>query len=144
MNVKVVTVNPYDSLVKAHELLRTYEIRHLLVTEDGELKGVISDRDILRVADLDSFGVIQTPRITIEQVMTPAPVTITRDTTVSEMCKLMAHHHIDCLPVMSGDKLEGLVTSYDLLKLLEESDQTTRYKDLPLEFTIQGDAHLRA
>ena len=144
MNVKVVTVSPYDSLVKAHELLRTYEIRHLLVTEDGELKGVISDRDILKVADLDSFGVIQTPRITVEQIMTVAPVTITRDTTVSQMCKLMIEHHIDCLPVMSGDQLEGLITSYDLLKLLEESDQTTKYKDLPLEFTIQGDEHLRA
>lgn len=136
MKVKVVTVSPYDTITKAHKLMKTYEIRHLLVTESGELKGVISDRDIMRVADIDTLGVLHTPNKTVDTIMSAEPTTVDEKATVSEVCKIMLKQHIDCLPVMDGEHIKGLITTYDLLTLLNRLADEGKCNEIAFKYNI--------
>ncbi|SMF16306.1 CBS domain-containing protein [Pseudobacteriovorax antillogorgiicola] len=138
MKIKVFTVSPYDSISHAHNLMKQNNFRHLLVTDGGKLLGVISDRDIMQVADVDEHGVLHTPHKTIDDIMTANPVTISTKTTVAEMCKLMIDKHIDCLPVVEGDKIKGLVTSYDLLRLLSKIEDK-HFQSFPFGFEMPDD-----
>lgn len=53
--------------------------------------------------------------LTARDIMTPDPVTVTRDLSVTEAAKLMAERRIGALPVMDGDTLVGIVTEGDLI-----------------------------
>lgn len=136
MKIKVVTISPYDSITAAHKLMKTYNIRHLLVTDGGELKGVISDRDIMRVADIDSLGVLHTPNQTADQIMSENPITVGESASVEEVTQIMLDSNIDCLPVVDGNQIKGLVTSYDMLHLVNKLAKEGKCKDLAFQFVI--------
>jgi len=53
--------------------------------------------------------------LTAHDIMTPEPVTIRPDATVTEAARLMVDNHIGALPVVEGNKLVGLVTEGDLI-----------------------------
>ncbi len=50
--------------------------------------------------------------------MTEKLVVARPQTTIREAANLMRGHQVNCLPVFTGDKLAGMVTSLDLLELL--------------------------
>lgn len=51
----------------------------------------------------------------IGTIMTPAPIVTEPDAFVSEAARLMLTYHINCLPVMRGETLVGILTSSDIL-----------------------------
>lgn len=59
----------------------------------------------------------------IKDVMTPNPVTVTVDATVSDVAGLLKKYRIGGLPVMDGERVSGIVTETDILSLLDSSDQ---------------------
>lgn len=59
----------------------------------------------------------------IKDVMTPNPVTVTVDATVSDVAGLLKKYRIGGLPVMDGERVSGIVTENDILSLLDSSDQ---------------------
>lgn len=70
-----------------------------LVTEGEQLKGIFTDRDVLR-------KVIGAPEMLdgpIDNVMTPAPITIGPDASAAEALRLMDEHHFRNLPVVRED-----------------------------------------
>jgi len=50
MSKPLVTVKPSDSVVEALRVMSKMRVRHLVVVERGEVKGLVTDRDIIRVA----------------------------------------------------------------------------------------------
>lgn len=52
--------------------------------------------------------------------MTPRPVTVAADATLEQTLALLLKHDINHLPVMRGEKLVGVVSRFDLLKLMLE------------------------
>jgi CBS domain-containing protein len=52
---------------------------------------------------------------TARDIMTPNPLTVARDLTVTDAAKLMVEHRVGALPVLDGEKLVGLVTEGDLI-----------------------------
>jgi CBS domain-containing protein len=88
----------------------------LVVEEDGELRGIITDRDIA----LRMVGTGRDPRKTlVEQIMTPDPIRISVDKDLRQLISLMHVHHVRRLPIVNGfNRPVGLVTLDDLIPQL--------------------------
>jgi CBS-domain-containing membrane protein len=56
--------------------------------------------------------------LTVNQAMTPDPVTVSPETEIEEVARLMVDNKFHTLPVMEGDKLVGVVGKEDVLKTL--------------------------
>lgn len=122
MTKRVVTVEMDDSLRTINEIFDNVRFHHLLVVEDNELRGIISDRDILRaLSPFQNTLSEQNRDVAIlsrraHQIMSRNPITITKEANTEDAVRLMLQENISCLPVISSDgQIEGVVTWKDLL-----------------------------
>lgn len=133
MKRKVITVK--ENLL-ASELARLFEAKHIsgapVVDRAGHLVGVVSKSDLVRHecegADLykDSdeplpkgFHVENPDRTTVADIMTPAVIEAAEDAPASQLARLMRKRHIHRVFITKEKRLKGIVTTLDLLKLLE-------------------------
>ena len=115
MNKQVISVSPEDSAASAARLLARYNIGSVPVcTKDGQLKGIVTDRDIvLRCVAADSDP-NQTP---IREIMSRSIVTAAPEDDVTGVSRQMAQSQIRRLPVVGqGGKVVGMVSLGDLAK----------------------------
>lgn len=106
MSSRVVSVEPKEPLSAARKLLEGNGVRQLPVVHDGLLVGIITDRD-LRAAAADASRV--------EEVMTRDPITIESSRSVDEAARLLRRCKVNALPVVDGDRLEGILSTSDVL-----------------------------
>ena len=109
MSTRVRTVTATLSVADLKKMCFEKQIHHLLVCDaEGRLIGVISDRDFsVRVGQEAS------------DIMTPNPMTVTRDTLVGPAMTAMLEHRFHCLPVVDGEKPCGMLTTSDFLIALQ-------------------------
>jgi len=121
MTRDVITVRPHEKIIDAFELMQRQGIRHLPVIEDGELKGLVTDRDI-RLALIPSP--LSTPEDRmyhlgaldrVDEIMTTYLITVAPNTAVEEAAKLIAKHKIGAVPVVAQGTLVGILTETDIL-----------------------------
>jgi CBS domain-containing protein len=113
MTHEVVSVLPQTSIVDAAMVMKTLDVGPLPVVADGQLVGVITDRDIAVRATAKGFD----PRTTeVDMVMTRQVVACHEDDDVRTAARLMQEAQVRRLPVVdhSGD-LAGIV-SLDALR----------------------------
>ena len=121
--VAVMTPFPYsidgeESLAAAREMMARKKIKHLPVSENGQLAGIISERDIdqaeINVTNLGSeqltVGQISQRHVYKAEVSTPM------DTVLSQM----AQRHIGSVLVTKDDRLVGIFTSTDACRCFAE------------------------
>jgi CBS domain-containing protein len=109
----LVTVSPDANITKACHLMEQNNIGCLVAEKDGELCGIITDRDIaLRVA-----GARKDPQKTlVKDIMTSDPIRISADKDLPELMALMHAHHVRRIPIVNGfDRTLGIVTLDDLI-----------------------------
>lgn len=118
-----ITVGLDDNLAKIKQIFDTHGFHHLLVVTDGELFGVISDRDVLRAVSpfVDTLSERAIDSATMKrhahQIMTRKPVTTTADETVEAAARRMLEADVSCLPVVNENaEVIGIVTWHDLLR----------------------------
>ncbi|HET6882998.1 MAG TPA: CBS domain-containing protein [Pirellulales bacterium] len=121
MTAKPACISPDATLLELVRLFHAKEFRHPLVTDaDGNLVGVVSDRDVLRC-----FGPGRYPEadvlegVTAADIMSGDVVTIAPEAPLEQAIELLCGYGINCLPVVSGGKLVGILTSTDLYVALE-------------------------
>jgi acetoin utilization protein AcuB len=121
MTVQVTAFTPGTPVRDAYLKMVELGVRHAPIVNRGRLCGLVSDRDLL-VDSRRTHGRIQFPKKTVRDVMTHVPLfTARRKTSVSETAQLMVDEKIDALPVVAaGDRLVGLITASDLLRLLTD------------------------
>ncbi|MFQ5515543.1 MAG: CBS domain-containing protein [Myxococcota bacterium] len=127
MKRHVVTVEPDESLLEAERIMRLARIRHLPVTRDGLLVGVLSHRDVVEssIGPQDPASPAERAdhlrRISIDRILKRHPHTVEPDCMAQEAARLMLRLKIGCLPVVEpgaeGPTLVGLITESDLLEL---------------------------
>jgi len=119
MNKKVMTVKPDLILRKAVDIMSNYHIGSLVVLENDNLTGILTERNVL-VAVAEG----KDPELTtVEEVMTKKVITIEPSKTIEDAVNLMKDNNIKKLPVVDGEKLVGIITASDIIvvepKLIE-------------------------
>jgi CBS-domain-containing membrane protein len=158
MSREVHTVRSDTPLAEAVELLLDKVYRTLpVVDEVGRVVGILTDGDLLRRAKLlapsaqqeltqtevrQELAQIRQSGQTVGQVMTPTPITVTPETTITEAVKLMVERQIKRLPVVdAGGKLVGMVSRVNVLRALGEPPvaETPRQAPLPGHYVRVGE-----
>ena len=122
-----------DTLIgEALALMQTRDIRHLLVLDEGHLRGVLSNRDYRRVLyRADPEGTIRgVNTITVSEIMTPAEAVTTAhpDTPLLNVAQLMVLKKVGCIPVLgSGGRVTGLLTQKDVMAHLTRPQLPDRF-----------------
>ena len=123
MSQNVHCVLPSATLEELSGIFSQVPYHHLLVAQESELLGIISDRDVLRTtspfintarATAQDQALLQT---TAQDIMSTTLITVRPDTSIDTAAILLLEHRISCLPVVSSaDAIEGILTWKDMLK----------------------------
>ena len=100
MGTEMFTLTPETAVSSARRLVLENDVHHMLVLENGTLAGIVC-RDDLRFADRNAR---------VGDCMSSPVLCITPDTTLQEAVDLMGANDVDCLPVVTGAFLVGIVT----------------------------------
>lgn len=102
-----ITLGEEAVLQEAENLMREYKISGLpIVDGEGDLKGIITNRDLKYREDLSAKVV----DIMTKENLVTAPV----GTTLEEAKAILLEHRIEKLPIVQGTKLKGLITIKDI------------------------------
>ena len=124
MTHDVFTVDRNEALLTADRVMALGRVRHVVVLdEDGRLAGVVSQRDLFHSGLLKALGYGTHARaktldtLLVKEVMTTDPITTTPGTPLKQAASLMFNNKVGCLPVLDGDKLVGILTEGDFVRL---------------------------
>jgi len=121
---KVIWVTPNSTLPEARKLMDGNDIRRLPVIAGGELVGIITLTDVLRAAPspATSLSVWEInyllDKITVAELMTSPVMTVTPETPLHEVARLMLAHKIGGLPVVEDGKVVGMITESDIFRVM--------------------------
>ena len=107
------SIAPNSMVFDAIQLMADKNVGALPVVDNGQLVGMISERDYTRKVTLRGKSSKDTP---VRDIMTPEPVTVNVTDTVGECMRVMTDSRIRHLPVMEGKKMIGLVSIGDLVR----------------------------
>jgi acetoin utilization protein AcuB len=117
MHPDPITVSPSMKLKDAYKIMQDKNIRHLPVTDNDKIVGIITDRD-LRLATSKLTKQPYDVETEVEKIMSH-PVQSTHPSDPIEIAtRTMRELKIGCLPVVEDMKLVGIVTGMDLLDAL--------------------------
>jgi CBS domain-containing protein len=105
------TVNADDAIVEAARTMRDSDIGDVVVMEDGQVTGIVTDRDIVVRAVADGRDADST---TVSEVCTTGVETIDPDASVDDALRLMREHDIRRLPVTKNGRPVGILSLGDL------------------------------
>jgi len=114
---QVYTINEAETVFEAVKKMVELNTGCLLVTEEEEIRGIVTERDYLRGIVLAG----RTSRATqVREIMTSRIVVVQPDTSVEEAMAIMTDRRIRHLPVVDNGKLAGLVSIGDLVKQISQ------------------------
>jgi CBS domain-containing protein len=113
----VMTAFPYSIAIaapvsEALAFMRRAKIRHLPVVANGELKGIVSDRDIKLMLGPD-FAYPRADELTVKEAMAPDAYIVDLSTPLNVVLDHMASHRIGSALVTRKGKLAGVFTAND-------------------------------
>src|SRR6266581_7366954 len=110
MTQATITETPEDSLRSAAERMWRQQTGSLLITDDGRLTGIITERDVLRAVALGA----DPDRSSVDEAMTTNVFTVPPEMLLQDAAREMAARWIRHLPVVSGDEVLGVVSMRDV------------------------------
>ena len=112
MTYPVLALRVNDDISFAHRVFQNKKFRHLpIVSEQGKLIGIISDRDFIPGAHSSS--------ITIRDIMASNILTARPETLISSVAQIMVEYRVGALPIINDKSdLVGIVTRSDILKAI--------------------------
>jgi CBS domain-containing membrane protein len=128
MTQKPLTVAPKDSLEAVRLLFETKGFHHVPVVENNILKGIVSYTDYLRIIkdiyahqETNTLNQSGLNKVLVEEVMTTNPICLSPTDTVEDALRIFRTHAFHAIPVVeSNQKLVGILSTHDLVKLLEQ------------------------
>jgi len=126
---EVVTIEPGRTVLDAMRLLVHHNIGAVVVVEGGEIHGILSERDGLRLAAQDP-GLIAQRRVA--DIMTTSLITAGPNDRLHHIMDVMTRHRVRHLPVIEESELIGIVSIGDIVNACrasaeEENDQLRDY-----------------
>ena len=117
MTTDPVTVTPQTSLADGLQRMANRRVRHLLVLDgDGNVVGIVSDRDLALFYDPDGIAPDSWQQVEISRLMTSKPVTIGSAAPLAEAARTLIESGFSALPVVDNGQLVGVLTERDFVK----------------------------
>ncbi len=113
------SVSPDVSAHTAHDLLNKHGVRHLAVLHQGEIVGVLSDRDVNLALQLDD-GKEAANRTPVFAICSKPAYVVDANESLKHVVQTMAEHRFGCALITSERKLAGILTTTDVCRLLAE------------------------
>jgi CBS domain-containing protein len=132
-NTTVFTISIDDSVYDAIKLMAEKGIGALIVTDGGNIAGIITERDYARKVVLMERSSKATP---VRDIMSKAVRFVRPDQTTDDCMALMTERRMRHLPVIEDEKLVGMVSIGDLVKNIIAEQQFTIQQ---LELYITGE-----
>jgi signal-transduction protein with cAMP-binding, CBS, and nucleotidyltransferase domain len=110
---EVFEIDAGASVFEAVQQMVERNVGSLLVTEKGEITGIVTERDYLRRVTLEG----RTDRDTaVREIMSSPLIVVTPETTIDECMALMTDRRVRHLPVVEGGTVVGVVSIGDVVK----------------------------
>lgn len=116
-NNTILSVSSNDNVEKVLTVMRDHRVRAILVIDDGNLVGIVSQGDCAIKVLLPHNNPKQ---VVVSNVMTANPLTVTLSNSLDECMAIMVHKHIRHLPVVEKNKVVGVISIGDLVKNIIE------------------------
>lgn len=133
MSTRVVSVHMDDSLQSLRELFADTGFHHLVVVHDNKLRGIISDRDLLKSISpfVDTLSERKLDRATLDrkahQIMTREVITLNPSDSVYSAIELFNTHKISCIPIIDTNRHPvGMVSWRDVMKFMQSRVEAKR------------------
>ena len=135
---QVWSVPPETTVFDAIKMMAEKNVGALLVTTEGRLAGVMSERDYTRKVILKGRSSKETP---VREIISGKVITVSPDHSVEECMRLMTEHRIRHLPVLQGSTILGVISIGDLVNSIISSQNSaieqletyiTGYPNLPV------------
>jgi CBS domain-containing protein len=119
---EVWSVTPETTALVALKSMAEKDIGALLVLENDEIAGIVSERDFVRSISSTGQCVLDAP---IKNFMTKNVITITSENTIEECMKIMSQKKIRHLPVVDEKKVVGVISLRDVVAEVISSREST-------------------
>lgn len=116
MSVRLVSVAPEATVEEAIQTMLDRGVGSVAVCEGPKLVGILTERDILRLAG----HAARMDELEVRHVMRTRLVTVSPDSDILAVAQLMREHNVRHLPVVDGEHVLGMVGSRDILDALAE------------------------
>ena len=116
MTVRIVSVEPGDSVAHTIQRMIDEDVGAITVCELGRIVGIFSERDVLRLAA--GSEAFTTKRV--DEVMTRRLFTVAPDDDIVAVARLMGERRVRHVPVVEDDRLLGIVSARDVMAALVE------------------------
>jgi CBS domain-containing protein len=113
----IFSVHSSDTVESVLKIMRDFRVRAVLVIDDGELMGIVSQGDCAIKVLLPHDNPTQ---VTVSKIMTRNPLTVKLSNSLEECMAIMVHKHIRHLPVLENNQVIGVVSIGDLVKNIIE------------------------
>lgn len=130
MSTPVHTITADRNLAELADLFDQHDVRHVPVIDgEGDVVGLVSDRDLLRNVLTDQADVPLSVRDSsmqgtlVETIMTRDVVTLAPNDGAPKAARTMLDNKFGCIPVTEGTRLVGIVTQSDFLRLFADGDE---------------------
>ena len=110
---RVLTIAGDASVVEAVELMVEENVGSLLVTDSGDVAGIVTERDYLRRVALEGRTDAET---SVREIMSSPLIVVTPETAIAECMALMTNKRIRHLPVVDAGEVAGIISIGDLVK----------------------------
>jgi CBS domain-containing membrane protein len=126
---KLITMKPEDDLATLRQRMSEGHIRHIPVVDDRyTLIGLVSHRDLLRATLIQRPGISSyvedsiLAELQLQDIMITELEVTTAESDLRDAARLMLKEKYGCLPVVEGDRLVGILTEADFLRVFLYED----------------------
>jgi signal-transduction protein with cAMP-binding, CBS, and nucleotidyltransferase domain len=131
MKKKIISIDESETIKKAASMMTEAEIGSIIVTKDNTPVGILTERDfVTKIASKDI-----SLSVPVSQVMTHPLLVIAPNQTVWEVAEIMKNMGIHRVAVQEGDKIIGMVTTTDLVKIVSIGSDSNLQKIADLIFS---------
>lgn len=123
MNRNIITVDANESMLDAINLIKKHDMLMLPVMRNGELVGVVTDRDLKRASASDATTLevhelmYILSKIKVKEIMSRPPVTVPFDYTLEETAEILLNNKISGVPVVDhGGQVLGTISQNELFR----------------------------